>query len=219
MTSAPLLLSFQIAVQATLLALLLGLPLAWILARGRFPGRDLFTVVVLLPMVLPPTVLGYYLLVLIGREGIIGRAVAMVGVDRLVFTPTAAVLAAFVASVPFLVLSARAAFEQVDHVYEEAARTLGRSEWAIALRVTLPLAWRGIVAGTALTFARAVGEFGATVMVAGSIPGSTRTASIAIYDAVQAGQMEEANGMALLLTLTTTAVLLAITRLGRGAGW
>jgi molybdate transport system permease protein len=145
--------------------------------------------------------------------------VATLGVDRLVFTPAAAVLAAFVASVPFLVLAARAGFEQVDQVYEEAARTLGRSEWAIAFTVTLPLAWRGIVAGTALTFARAMGEFGATVMVAGSIPGSTRTASIAIYDAVQAGRMDEANLMALLLTLTTTVVLLLITRLGRGVGW
>jgi molybdate transport system permease protein len=219
MTASPLFLSFLIALQATGLALLVGLPLAWILARSRFPGRDLFAVAVLLPMVLPPTVLGYYLLSLIGRGGIVGRAAEAVGVDRLVFTPAAAVLAAFVASVPFLVLAARAGFEQVDHVYEEAARTLGRSEWAIAFTVTLPLAWRGIVAGTALTFARAVGEFGATVMVAGSIPGSTRTASIAIYDAVQAGRMDDAHSMALLLTVTTTVVLLLITRLGRGVGW
>lgn len=214
----PLALSFQVASTATLLSLLLGLPVAWLLARRRLPGTDFWTVVVLLPMVLPPTVLGYYLLLLIGREGPLGRASEALGIGRLAFTPTAAVLAAFVASIPFLIRAAQAGFEQVDPTYEEAARTLGRSEWAIAITVTLPLAWRAILAGIALAFARAVGEFGATVMVAGSIPGRTRTGSVAIYDAVQAGRMADANLLALILTVTTAGALLLLTRVGRGRG-
>ncbi len=215
----PLALSFQVASVATLLSLLVGLPLAWLLARRRLAGTDFWTVVVLLPMVLPPTVLGYYLLLLIGRSGPLGQVSEALGFGRLVFTPTAAVIAAFVASIPFLIRAAQAGFEQVDPTYEEAARTLGRSEWAIAVTVTLPLAWRAILAGIALAFARAVGEFGATVMVAGSIPGRTRTGSVAIYDAVQAGRMNDAHLLALLLTLTTAGALLLLTRLGRGRGW
>jgi molybdate transport system permease protein len=216
----PLALSAAVAIQATGISVVLGLPVAWFLARRRFPGRDLVTVMILLPMVLPPTVLGYYLLLLIGRGGPVGRLAEAIGLGRIVFTPTAAVIAAFVASVPFLIRAAQAGFEQVDPVYEEAARTLGRSEWSIGLTVTVPLAWRAILAGVALAFARAVGEFGATVMVAGSIPGRTRTGSIAIYDAVQAGRMDEANLMALLLTLTAAGVLFLLTRVGgRTGGW
>jgi len=215
----PLALSFWVAFNATVLSLLFGLPLAWILARTRFPGRDVVTVLVLLPMVLPPTVLGYYLLVVIGRTGPVGQWAEAVGLGRLVFTPTAAVLAAFVASVPFLVRAAQGGFEQVDPAYEEAARTLGRGELSIAVTVTVPLAWRGILAGVALTFARAVGEFGATIMVAGSIPGRTRTGSVAIYDAVQAGRMDEANLLAIFLTLATAGALYLLTRLGRAPGW
>ena len=219
MSLPPLGLSLVVAALATALSVLVGLPLAWLLARRSFPGRDLLTVLVLLPMVLPPTVLGYYLLVALGRGGPIGQWAEAVGIGRIVFTPGAAVIAAFVASLPFLVVAARAGFEQVDPAYEEVARTLGRSDLAIALTITLPLAWRAVIAGAALSFARAVGEFGATVMVAGSIPGSTRTASIAIYDAVQAGRMHDANTMAVVLTLTTAGILFLLTRLGRGTGW
>ncbi len=219
MSLPPLGLSLVVAALATALSVLVGLPLAWLLARRSFPGRDLLTVLILLPMVLPPTVLGYYLLVALGRGGPIGQWAEAVGIGRIVFTPGAAVIAAFVASLPFLVVAARAGFEQVDPAYEEVARTLGRSDLAIALTITLPLAWRAVIAGAALSFARAVGEFGATVMVAGSIPGSTRTASIAIYDAVQAGRMHDANVMAVVLTLTTAGILFLLTRLGRGTGW
>jgi molybdate transport system permease protein len=215
----PLWLSLRVATIATLLAFLLGVPLAWVLARRRFRGRDLLGVIVLLPMVLPPTVLGYYLLLLIGRGGPAGRAAESMGLGRLVFTPTAAVLAAFVASVPFLVRAAQAGFEQVDRVFEEAARTLGRSEPAILLTVTVPLAWRGIVAGVALAFARAMGEFGATLMVAGNIPGRTQTASIAIYDAVQGYRLADAHLLAFLLSLLTGSILLLLTRVGRSASW
>jgi molybdate transport system permease protein len=215
----PLALSLRVASIATLLALLLGVPLAWVLARKRFPGRDLIGVLVLLPMVLPPTVLGYYLLLLIGRQGPVGRAVEAVGLGRIVFTPTAAVIASLVAALPFLIRTAQAGFEQVEPVFEEAARTLGRRELSIFLTVTLPLAWRGIAAGLALAFARAMGEFGATLMVAGNIPGRTQTASTAIYDAVQAGRFPQAHLLALLLSVITGAALLLLTRLGRERRW
>lgn len=212
----PLWLSLRVSLVATTAAALVGVPLAWLLARRRFPGRTLLSVAILLPMVLPPTVLGYYLLVFLGRESWVGRTVEALGFERIVFTPTAAVIAAFTAALPFLVRASQGGVEQVDPVYEDAARTLGRSEWRIALTVTLPLAWRGIAAGIALAFARAMGEFGATVMLAGNIPGRTRTASIAIYDAVQGGRMDEANTLALVLSLATGLVLLALARPGAG---
>lgn len=216
---SPLLLSLRVSGAATVLGMLVGVPFAWLLARTRFPGRDLLGVLVLLPMVLPPTVLGYYLLLLIGRGGPAGRLAEAVGFGRIVFTPTAAVIAALVAAFPFLVRAAQAGFEQVDPVYEEAARTLGRGEVAIFFTVTLPLAWRGVVAGVALGFARAVGEFGATLMVAGNIPGRTQTASIAIYDAVQAFRLTEAHWLALVLSAVSGGILLLITRVGRRSGW
>jgi molybdate transport system permease protein len=215
----PLALTLRVAALATLLAFAAGVPLAWLLARRRFPGRDLLGVLVLLPMVLPPTVLGYYLLVAVGRGSPVGRAAEALGVGRIVFTPAGAVLAAFVAALPFLTRAAQAGFEGVDRTYEEAARTLGRTELAVFATVTVPLAWRGIVAGVALGFARATGEFGATLMVAGNIPGRTQTASIAIYDAVQAGRMADAHLLALLLSLLAGGVLLLLTRLGRTASW
>jgi molybdate transport system permease protein len=215
----PLGLSLWVASIATLLICLIGIPLAWLLARFPFRGRDLVSVVVLIPMVLPPTVLGYYLLLLIGRESVIGRFSETIGTGRIVFTPTAAVIAAFVASFPFLVRTAQAGFEQIDRVYEEAARTLGHREPRIFLTVAVPLAWRGIVAGVALAFARAMGEFGATLMVAGNIPGDTQTASIAIYDAVQAFRLADAHLLSLALSVVSGLVLLAITRVGRASGW
>ncbi len=215
----PLGLSLRVAAVATALAFVVGVPVAWWLARARFRGRDLVSSLFLLPMVLPPTVLGYYLLIIIGRRSPLGRAIESIFGDTLVFTPQAAVLASFVVAVPFLMRAAQAGFEQVDPIYEEAARTLGRTELAIFLTVTAPLAWRGIAAGIALGFARAVGEFGTTLMVAGNIPGRTQTASIAIYDAVQAGRLDQANALALILSAVTGIFLLLLTRLGRAARW
>lgn len=219
MDFAPLLLSLRVAGVATLIAFTAGVPLAWALARRQFRGRDFLSILVLLPMVLPPTVLGYYLLVLIGREGPVGRLAEAVGIGRIVFTPTAAVIASVVAALPFLVRTAQSGFEQADPVYEEAARTLGRREIAIFLAVSVPLAWRSILAGLALAFARAMGEFGATLMVAGNIPGRTQTASIAIYDAVQAFRLTDAHWLAFILSVVTGAILLLLTRVGRRSGW
>ncbi len=215
----PLLLSLRVALTATACAFGVGVPLAWWLARARFRGRELVSVAIVLPMVLPPTVLGYYLLVAIGRQSPIGRGFEALTGDSIVFTTTAAILAAFLAALPFLVRSAQAGFEQVDPLFEDAARTLGRSEVSIFLTITVPLAWRGIAAGVALGFARAMGEFGATLMVSGNIPGRTQTASIAIYDAVQSGRHDVANALALALSLATGAVLLLVARIGRGGRW
>jgi molybdate transport system permease protein len=216
---APLALSLRVAAVATALGVAVGVPLAWVLARKSFPGREVLSVLIVLPMVLPPTVLGYGLLVLLGRQGFAGPAIEAVFGEGLVFTPAAAVVAAFVAATPFLVRAAQGGFEQLDATYEEAARTLGRREFAIFLTVTAPLAWRGIAAGIALCFARAIGEFGATLMLAGNIPGRTQTASIAIYDAVQAGRLEQATTLAAALAAVAGAALLLLARVGRGARW
>ncbi len=181
----PVWLSFKVSVVATGLTLLLGLPLAWVLARRRFVGRDLLEAAVVLPLILPPTVLGYYLLLVIGSRGPIGRVLGGLGVE-LAFTWRAAVLAASVGSIALLIKAAQAGFEAVDQRLEQAARTLGRSEWSVFWSVTLPLAWRSVCAGTVLAFCRALGDFGITLMVAGSIPGLTQTMPLAIYDHVQA---------------------------------
>lgn len=211
-----LLLSLKVAGWATAINLLLGVGLGWLLARRRFPGRELLDTLLTLPMVLPPTVLGYYLLVLIGRNGPLGGWLqANFGIN-LVFTWQAAVIAAAVAALPLVFKPARAAFEAVDGQLEQAARTLGAGEAAVFFRITLPLAWRGILAGLLLAFARAMGEFGATLMVAGSIPGRTQTLSIAIYEAVQAGQDTRANMLVLLTSVVCIVVLLLAARLVGG---
>jgi molybdate transport system permease protein len=196
---APLWLSLRVSLLVTLLVAGAGIPLAWLLARREFWGRELLNGLTSLPLVLPPTVLGYYLLVLLGQQSPIGRWLSDAGFP-LVFTWRGAVIAASVASFPLLVLTARAGFESVDRRLEDMARTLGRSEANIFWRVTMPLAWPSLLAGAALTFARALGDFGATLMVAGNIPGRTQTAAIYIYDLLQANRRAEAGAMALLVT-------------------
>jgi len=167
-------------------------------------------------MVMPPTVLGYYLLVLIGTHGVVGAWLLEHFGVRLIFTWQAAVIAATIVSFPLVFKAARAAFEQVDPQLEDAARTLGVSESAVFFRVSLPLAWRGILAGLLLSFARALGEFGATLMVAGSIAGKTQTLSIAVYEAVQAGQNDTANFLVAITSIVCVTVLLAAGRLVPG---
>jgi len=209
-------LTLKVAGWATALNLLLGVGIGFAMARWRFPGRDAVDAVLTLPMVMPPTVLGYYLLVLIGTHGPIGAWLLNRFGIRMIFTWQAAVIAAAVVSFPLVFKSARAAFENVDPQLEEAARILGLREVAIFFRVSLPLAWRGILAGLLLSFARALGEFGATLMVAGSIPGKTQTLSIAVYEAVQAGQDDTANFLVLVTSLACVCVLLTAGRLVPG---
>jgi molybdate transport system permease protein len=207
-----LLLSLKVALSATVLAGLAGVSVGLLLARTRFPGRDLLDALLTLPMVLPPTVLGYYLLVLLGRNSLIGSWLEDHFGLSLIFTWQGAAIAAAAVAFPLVFKPARAAFEAVDPQLEQAARVLGLGATAVFFRVTLPLAGRGILAGGLLAFARALGEFGATLMVAGSIPGQTQTLSIAIYEAVLAGQDALAANLVLITSVTCLAVLL-------GAGW
>ena len=208
----PLLLTLKVALWATGLNLLLGVGAGFVMARWRFPGRELVDAALTLPMVMPPTVLGYYLLVLIGSQGPLGAWLKHQFGIQLIFSWQAAVIAATVVAFPLVFKASRAAFETVEPQLEQAARVLGISEVAVFFRISLPLAWRGILAGLLLAFARATGEFGATLMVAGSIPGKTQTLSIAVYEAVQAGQDHTANFLVSVTAVTCMAVLLA-------AGW
>jgi molybdate transport system permease protein len=210
---APLALSLKVAGLATLLSLALGVGAAWAMARGPFPGRDLLDAVCTLPLVLPPTVLGYYLLVLVGRRGLLGAWLQEHLGLSLVFTWQGAVVAATVVAFPLVFKSARAALEGVGRHYEDAARTLGQGEAAVFFRVSLPLAFRGVLAGAMLAFARALGEFGATLMIAGNLPGRTQTLSLAVYSAVQAGNDSLANTLVVVISVVCVAILAATSRL------
>ena len=202
----PLWLSLRVAALSTAISLAAGLWLAWLLANREFRGKEALDAAVTLPLVLPPTVLGFYLLVVLGRESALGRLYEWITGGPLVFTWQAAVVAALFHSAPLLIKSARAALESVDRTYERAARNLGASEWAVFRRVSLPLARRSILAAAALAFARSLGDFGVTIMVAGNIPGRTQTVAVAIYDAVEGGN----GALARVLVLVVSAVALAI---------
>lgn len=209
----PVWLSLRVALLATLVTVIAGVPLAWLLARRSFPGRDMISAAVLSPLVLPPTVLGYYLLMLVGARGALGRVLERWNIE-LAFTWKAAVLAAAVGSIPLLIRTAQAGFESVDRRLEQAAATLGHSELSIFWTISAPLAWRAILAGTVLAFCRAFGDFGITLMVAGNIPGRTQTLPLAIYDHVQANQLDQAN---MLSVLSIAIVLFLMLALGRAA--
>src|SRR6476620_10780510 len=211
----PIKLSFAVAAAATLIALVAGSALAWLLARKRFPGRNLIDSLITLPLVLPPTVLGYYLLVLLGtRSSFGGFLYRRLGI-RLTFTVGAAIIAATIHALPLVTKSLRAAFEGVDTELEAAARTLGLNGKMIFFRVSWPLASRGVLAATALAFARALGDFGVTIMMAVKIPGKTQTASVAIYDAVQAGRDNEAFTLSIIVSVLAALMLYVINRFGR----
>lgn len=210
-------LSLRVAVLATAVNAVVGIPLAYTLARRRFRGKALLDLLVTLPLVLPPTVTGYYLIVLLGRRGWLGAPLYEATGWTIAFTWYAAVVAATVMALPLLVRTARAAIESVDRDLEKAAYTLGRSEWRTALEVTLPLARNGILAGLVLAFARALGEFGATLMLAGNIPGRTTTVPLAIYTAVQTGESGAALALVGILTALSCVVLVAAGRLGARA--
>ena len=202
----PLWLSLRVAALSTAIALAAGVWLAWLLANREFRGKEAVDAAVTLPLVLPPTVLGFYLLVALGRESALGRLYEWITGGPLVFTWQAAVIAALFHSTPLLIKSARAALESVDRTYERAARNLGASEWAVFRRVSLPLAGRSILAAAALAFARSLGDFGVTIMIAGNIPGRTQTVAVAIYDAVEGGN----GALARVLVLVVSALALAI---------
>jgi molybdate transport system permease protein len=202
----PLWLSLRVAGVATLLALVLGVALGWLFARRRFRGATVLEAVCMLPLVLPPTVVGYGILVLMGRQSAVGGWLREHFDYTIVFSWHGAVVASALVALPLVLKSASSAFGQVDRTLEAAARTLRQSPLSTFVRVTLPLAWPGILAGTLLAYARAMGEFGASLMVAGSIPGQTQTLSMAIYDAVQAGRDREA----MVLTIIAAALSVAL---------
>jgi len=210
----PVWLSLRVALLATLITVAAGVPLAWLLARRHFPGRDVISAAVLSPLVLPPTVLGYYLLMLVGARGALGRVLERWNIE-LAFTWKGAVLAAAVGSFPLLIRTAQAGFESVDRRLEQAAATLGHSELSIFWTISAPLAWRAILAGTVLAFCRAFGDFGITLMVAGNIPGRTQTLPLAIYDHVQANQLDQANMLSLLSIGIVLFLMLALGRAAR----
>ncbi|RJP78557.1 MAG: molybdate ABC transporter permease subunit [Desulfobacteraceae bacterium] len=208
----PLFLTLKVAAIATLAAFHIGILLAYLLAHSSLPGKKLVEAFLTLPMVLPPTVLGYYLIVFLGRNGWLGKWLNDWFGMSIMFTWQGAVLAASIVSLPLVMKSACAAFENVDQTIENAARTLGSSEVGIFFRISIPMAWRGILAGTLLAFARAMGEFGATLMIAGNLPGKTQTLPMAVYDAVQAGN-DSLAGTLVVITSAAGIVILYLSGL------
>lgn len=203
---SPIIISLKVAFSATAINIIIGLAIAYILAKYEFFGKNLIDALIMQPLIMPPTVLGYYLLVLLGRQSALGLFLEDTFGIRLIFNLPAAIIAASIASLPLFIKPVKSAFESVNDHIEDSARLLGNNEWEVFINVTLPLAQKGILAGAALSFARALGEFGTTLMVAGNIPGKTQTLSLAIYDAVQSGD----NGTANLLVGITTLISITI---------
>lgn len=213
MELSPLPLSFLVALAATIVCAVVGVALGALLASPRVPGRDLIESLLTAPLVLPPTVLGYYVLVALGRRSALGGAIEALTGSPLVFTRGGAVVAAALGGLPLTIRATRGAIEAVEPALVAAAQTLGAGPLRVLTSVQIPLATRGILAGLMLSFARALGDFGLTLMVAGNIPGETQTASLAIYDAIQAGRDEQAAGLAALLAALSVGVLYAVGKL------
>ncbi len=209
-------LSLLVTAVATSIVVVVGTTCAFILAKAKFRGRDLLDALITLPLVLPPTVTGYYLIVLLGRRGLIGSHLYDLTGWSVTFTWGAAVIAAAVMALPLMVKSARAAIESVNPQYEAASYTLGKSRLETFFRITLPLASRGILAGVVLSFARALGEFGATLMLAGNIPGQTQTMPLAVYEAVIAGEDRRAQVLTLILTAVSVTSIYLTNKLANG---
>ncbi len=211
--ATPLLLTLKISIIATLFVTVLGIIIAYILAKREFPGKWIADTMVTLPMILPPTVTGYILVILLGKNGILGSIFTKITGSSILFTWQAAAIAAFVVSLPLMVKTTTSAIGAVDRSVEEAACILGRSEFETALFITLPLAKKGIIAGCVLSFARAVGEFGATLMVAGNIQGRTSTMPLSIYGAYQSGNNELANLLVIILVVMSLITIAATSKL------
>jgi molybdate transport system permease protein len=199
----PVWLSLRVAAFATMLVLVIGTALGWLLAHRKFSGKHALETVIYMPLVLPPTVVGFILLMAVGRNGLLGMLTGM----GLTFTFAGAVLASTVVALPLMVQTARAAIAEVNPELEQAAAVMGASGWKILWLVTLPMARRGIATGAVLSYARALGEFGATLMVAGNIPGRTQTVPLAIYTAVQTNDMMRANALVLVMTVIAFAIV------------
>ncbi len=208
-------LSLWVAGVSTLIVASAGTFIAYILAKRDFPGKNILDILITLPLVLPPTVTGYYLVVLLGRKGLLGGPLYAMTGWTVTFTWWAAVVASTVVSLPFMVRTGRAAIESVDRNVEYASQLLGKSEWYTALTITLPLARHGLIAGLVLSFARAMGEFGATLMLAGNIPGRTNTMPLEIYSAVAGGDMERTHWLVLAHTGISFLALYLATRWSR----
>ena len=207
---SPILLSLKIATIATFFSFALGVFFAYVLNRKKVPGKSIWETLLIMPMVLPPSVMGYLLLIAFGKRGLIGGFLLETFHIQIVFTWVAAVIASCIVSLPLMYQNAKSAFVSLDPIYEKAARTLGSSDWKIFRTVIFPLAWPGIISGIALSFARAIGEFGATLMVAGNIPGKTQTIPTAIYFAVESGKTDLANRLVLIMTVFSFALILAL---------
>ena len=208
-------LSFQVALVSTFFVVAAGIFISYLLARKEFRGREVIDIIFTLPLVLPPTVTGYYLIILFGRKGILGSYLYDLTGWSIMFTWYAATLASFVVSLPLMIKTTRAAFESVDKNLINASYTLGHSETVTFLRVVLPLAKKGIVAGTILSFARALGEFGATLMVAGNIPGKTNTMPITIYSLANSGEWTKANFLVIFFTVMSALFLFAANKFSK----
>jgi len=209
MDYSPLWISMRIALTSTVLIFFLGIGTAWFVAKYQGKMKGLIDGFLTLPLVLPPTVVGFLLLILCGRNGPIGKSLEVFGIS-VIFTWWAAVLAAAVVSFPMMYKTTRGAFEQIDNNIIQAARTLGASEWRVFWRIAVPVSWPGIISGTILAFARALGEFGATLMVAGNIPGKTQTIPIAIYFAVEQGNMQTAFTWVVMIFIISLTVMTAM---------
>lgn len=209
----PLYLSLRVSITATLISILIGLPIAYCLAQFKGKTVDFIDTFTSLPVVLPPTVLGYYLLVLLGRQSLIGKFLEDKFNIMIVFTPTGAIIASTAIAIPFLIKSAKTSFLEINNDLLNAARLLGRSEINIFFSVMIPIAWRGIISGITMTFVRAMGDFGTTLMIAGSIPNKTTTMPIAIYDALISGNKDLANFLVLIMTVVSVLVLYIVNRL------
>lgn len=211
---SPVFLSLKVALLSVLMVIVSGVPLALAMARMDFPGKELVEAGLSLPLVLPPSVVGYGLLMVIGKNSPLGHALDSIGIT-IIFTWYAAIMASSVVTFPLMYQSAKAAFQSVDHTLEDAARTLGAGETRVFFTITLPLAWPGMVSGLVLSFARALGEFGATLMVAGNIPGKTQTVPLAIFFAVDAGDKATANTLVVLNTIFSFLAILWVNRWSR----
>lgn len=215
MIASALMISLKVTVVSVLFNLFIGTALARLFIKHKFKGRGLFETIIILPMFLPPSVIGYMLLLIIGRQGVIGKMLYEIIGRSITFTWQAAALAAFVVALPMMYQSAKAAFLSVDPIYEEAAKVMGASDLVVFLRITLPLTIKGIVSGAVLAFGRAFGEFGATLMVAGNIPGKTQTIPMAIYYAVEGGDSSSANMMVAVVLIISFSIIFITNKLYR----